>query len=90
MYKSPFLNQIYNFMLVRQYSRRTIKSYILWIKAFIRFNENKHPKDLGSSDVERFLTHLAVNRSVSISTQSIALNALAFLYNKFQCCPVKE
>jgi len=77
-------------MRVRHYSKRTIKSYILWIKAFIYFNEKKHPKDLSPSDVERFLTHLAVNRSVSISTQSIALNALVFLYNKFLEMPLGD
>jgi hypothetical protein len=33
-------------------------------------------------EVEQFLTHLAVTRKVSASTQKIALNALAFLYNE--------
>jgi integron integrase len=37
---------------------------------------------MGPLQVEQFLTHLAVTRKVSISTQKIALNALAFLYNK--------
>ncbi|MCK9503221.1 MAG: hypothetical protein M0Q95_03445 [Porticoccaceae bacterium] len=27
-------------MLVRRYSLRTIKSYLYWIKLFIRFNRN--------------------------------------------------
>ena len=70
-------------MLVRQYSKRTVDSYIFWIKKYIKFNENKHPDSMGSDDVERFLTHLAVNRKVSKSTQSIALNAIVFLYSKF-------
>ena len=90
MYKSPFLNEIDNFMRVRQYSRRTIKSYILWIRAYIQFNNNKHPENLGSADVERFLTHLAVNRTVSMSTQAIALNAIAFLYTKFLQMPLSN
>ncbi len=38
---------------------------------------------MGPPEIEAFLTHLAVNRSVLSSTQSIALNALVFLYNKF-------
>ena len=83
MYKSPFLNEIANFMQVRQYSRRTVSTYILWIRAYIRFNDNKHPENLGSTEIERFLTHLAVNRTVSMSTQAIALNAIVFLYTKF-------
>lgn len=90
MHKSPFLNQIDHFMKVRHYSRRTIKSYILWIKAFIRFNDYQHPKNMGSKEVERFLTHLAVNRAVSISTQSLALNAIVFLYNKFLEKPLEN
>ena len=77
-------------MLVRQYSKRTVDSYIFWIKRYIRFNENKHPDSMGSEDVERFLTHLAVNRTVSMSTQSIALNAIVFLYSKFMQKPLSN
>jgi len=90
MYKSPFLNEIANFMLVRQYSKRTVDSYIFWIKRYIQFNDNRHPDSMGSEDVERFLTHLAVNRTVSISTQSIALNAIVFLYSKFLQSPLSD
>ena len=83
MAESKFLNNLSNFMFARHYSNRTIKTYLVWIKAFINFNDKKHPDDMGALEVERFLTHIAVNRSVSISTLSIALNALVFLYNKF-------
>jgi len=90
MYKSPFLTEISNFMLVRNYSRRTIDSYIFWIKRYIQFNKNKHPDLLNNKNVEQFLTHLAVNRTVSISTQSIALNAIVFLYTKFLQKPLTD
>jgi integrase len=36
--------------------------------------------DVGKREVEAFLTHLAVNRAVSPSTQNQALQALLFLY----------
>ncbi len=77
-------------MMVRNYSKRTVESYIFWIKRYIQFNENKHPENLGSADVERFLTYLAVERTVSISTQSIALNAIVFLYTKFLQKPLTD
>ena len=77
-------------MLVRQYSKSTVDSYIFWIKRYIRFNENKHPDSMDGQDVERFLTHLAVNRTVSRSTQSIALNAIVFLYSKFMQKPLSD
>ncbi len=40
----------------------------------------KHPQALGTSDVEAFLTDLAVRRGVASSTQNQALNAIIFLY----------
>ena len=83
MSSSPFLGSIREYMLIRQYSIRTIKSYLYWIKYFILFHDKSHPESLSKKDVERFLTHLVVERNVSQSTQSVALNALIFLYQKF-------
>ncbi len=68
------------------YSPKTFKTYWHWIDKYIRFNKSGsnwiHPKELDSSDVERFLTHLAVNRNVSPTTQNVALQALLFMYRK--------
>ncbi|AFI83753.1 integron integrase [Methylophaga nitratireducenticrescens] len=83
MTQSPFLKSIADFMMVRNYSRRTIDSYVYWIKYFIVFNGKQHPSQLGDVAIERFLTHLAVNRQVAQSTQAIALNAIVFLKTKF-------
>lgn len=81
--RSPFMQSLEEYMLVRRYSKRTIRSYLLWVRAFIHFHHKQHPKDLSNTHIESFLTHLAVDRTVSVSTQKTALNALAFLYNKF-------
>jgi len=83
MTASPFIRSIEEYMTVRRYSRRTIDTYLHWVKYYIHFHGRKHPAELGPADVVRFLTFLAVERQVSAATQSIALNALAFLYNKF-------
>lgn len=83
MYKPPFLNEISDFMFVRRYSKRTIKTYIYWISLYIHFCDKRHPKDLNGKEVEQFLTHLAVKKKVAKSTQSLVLNALVFLYGKF-------
>ena len=77
--KSPFLQSIDSFMRVRRYSRRTIDSYLYWIKYFIIFNEKQHPSRLGRVEIEKFLTHLVVDRNVAAATQAIALNAIVFL-----------
>jgi integron integrase len=70
-------------MLVRRYSKRTISTYLYWIKYFIFFHHKRHPQDMHDIEVEQFLTYLASKRNVAIATQKIVLNALAFLYNKF-------
>ena len=90
MYKPPFLQSIYEFMLVRHYSKRTISAYITWIRSYIRFHHNRHPQEMGEQDVVRFLSRLAINRTVAIATQQVALNALVFLYNRFLEQPLGE
>lgn len=80
---SPFLTSISRYMLVRRYSKRTIDTYLYWIKCFIVYHQKRHPSDMHDAEIEAFLTYLAAERTVAIATQKIALNALAFLYNKF-------
>jgi integron integrase len=82
-YSSPFLQSIADFMSVRRYSKRTINSYLYWIKFFIVFHNKRHPAELHDAEVVQFLTYLATQRTVAVATQKIALNAIVFLYNKF-------
>jgi integron integrase len=90
MKSSPFLCSLSEFMLVRRYSRRTVDSYLHWIRCYIIFSGKRHPSELSATDVERFLTHLAVNRNVAAATQAVALNALVFLYDKFLQQPLGD
>ncbi|MES9853985.1 MAG: integron integrase [Candidatus Thiodiazotropha sp. L084R] len=87
---SPFLNSISDYMIVRQYSKRTIDTYLYWIKYFIVYHQKRHPEEMHDAEVEQFLTYLAKDRSVAIATQKIALNTLAFLYNKFLSKPLGD
>lgn len=61
-------------------AKRTEKAYVRWIKEYVRFFSNRHPRELGTREVTEFLTHLATVRQVSASTQNQALSALLFLY----------
>ena len=42
--------------------------------------DKRHPKEMGVTEVEAFLSHLAVVDNVAASTQNQALSALLFLY----------
>jgi hypothetical protein len=77
-------------MPARQYAKRTIDIYVYWIKYFIIFNHKQHPSEMHDTEVENFLTHLAADRTVAISAQKLALNALAFLYNKYLQKPLGD
>ncbi len=65
---------------VKGYSIRTEQSYVSWVRRFILFHNKRHPQDMGKQEIEAYLTHLAVTRHVSPSTQNQAFNALLFLY----------
>ena len=64
------------------YGERTEIAYVGWIKRFILFHGKRHPAGMAKAEVEAFLTHLAVAREVSASTQNQALSALLFLYKE--------
>ena len=87
---SPFIESISRFMAVRHDSPRTIEAYLYWIRYFIHFHNKCHPKEMGGVEIERFLSFLAVERRVSMATQKLALNALAFLYNRFLNQPLGD
>lgn len=78
--KSQFMIYVREQMHTSRYARKTIEAYTLWMRNFIIFNKMQHPKNLSEKHVEAFLTHLANEKLVSANTQSLALNALNFLY----------
>ena len=78
-----FMHQLRAFIRSRNLAYKTENTYCLWIKRYIFYHNKQHPKEMSASHVEQFLHHLAVVENVSIGTQKVALNALAFLYNQF-------
>lgn len=66
----------------RHYSIRTETAYIDWVRRFILFHGKRHPQDMGAAEVEAFLSHLAVDRQVSGSTQNQVKSALLYLYKQ--------
>jgi integron integrase len=61
----------------RNYSVRTEKSYAFWVERFLSFC-GEGGVDPGTDAVRAFLERLVVSENLSASTQSQALNALAF------------
>ena len=66
--KKKLLDIVRDKIRVKHYSIKTEKSYVGWIKHYIFYHNKKHPIE----KIEQFLTHLAVERKVSPSTQNKA------------------
>lgn len=82
MLKDDFINRI----KAKHYSLKTFEAYWPHVEDYLRWNKRgniwRHPRDMGSPEITAYLTHLAVNRHVSASTQNQALSAILFLYRE--------
>lgn len=76
------LDRLRDHLRTRHYSIRTEAAYVDWARRFILFHGKRHPQEMGSAEVEAFLTHLAVGRHVSASTQNQAKSAILYLYKQ--------
>jgi len=56
------LDQLRDRLRVKHYSIRTEDAYLDWVRRYIRFHNKQHPRNLGANALEKFLTHLAVDR----------------------------
>ena len=81
--RSPIMQQLQQNMHMRGYSIRTEKTYLYWIRDYIRFHNRQHTMNLTSDHVVQFSSYLSNSRDVAFNTQKSALNAFAFLYNQF-------
>lgn len=78
--EAPLLDLLRNEVRKKHYSGRTEEAYADWVGRYLRFHRFRDPLEMGKKEVERFLSHLAVERDVAASTQNQALSALLFLY----------
>ena len=86
--KSVFLTYVKEQMWTKRYAKRTIKTYLYWIKGFIIFNGKKHPQQCHDLEVELYLTYLTTQLNVAPKTQALALNALVFMYREVLQTPL--
>jgi Phage integrase, N-terminal SAM-like domain len=64
---------------VKHYSILTEQAYVDWVRRFILFHGKRHAREMGATEVESFLTDLAVRGQVSASSQNLAKSAMLFL-----------
>ena len=67
---------------LRHYSKKTLKSYLLWTKKFGGFNKDVNPTAVSDKELRNYLTYLTGGLKVSAATQRQAFNAMMFLFRK--------
>jgi integron integrase len=80
--KRGLLAEVQARIRARHMSLRTEKTYLHWIRRYIRHHHRRHPRDMGAPEIEDFLSSLALKHQVAASTQNQALAALLFLYRE--------
>lgn len=85
--KPKLLDQLTQKCRAKGYSPKTAETYRHWCAEFIlwahqRAGQWAHPANLGRQEIEAYLTHLAVTRRVSPSTQNLAFQSILFLYRE--------
>ncbi len=78
--QAPFMQRYLAALTARHYSDRTKESYEKWLRRFLASTGDRSPKALGGTDINTFLSRLAVDEDVSASTQNQALAAILFFF----------
>ena len=65
-----------------RYSIRTEEAYVHWVRGYVRFHQLRHPGGMGPDEVRAYLSWLATEQRVSVSTHRQAQSALVFLYRQ--------
>jgi hypothetical protein len=71
------LDQVRERVRYLHYSIRIEQAYAHWVRAFVRFHALRHPAELGTTQVEAFLTWLAAERRVAVAVLGLELPWLA-------------
>jgi integron integrase len=76
------LKEMRGIIRLKHYSYSTERTYIDWSMRFFRYVRETKGDEAAftTDDIKQYLSHLAIKRNVSASTQNQAFNALLFLF----------
>ncbi|MEW6508273.1 MAG: site-specific tyrosine recombinase/integron integrase [Bacteroidota bacterium] len=69
-----------NELLLRNYSYKTIKSYLSCLRNFVKYFYPKHPREITNESIKKYILHLIEERKWEAATVNQSFNALRFLY----------
>jgi site-specific recombinase XerD len=78
--KQNFFETVRREMRIRNYSHKTIKSYISALHKFVLYIKPRHPREISDEDIRSYMLYLLEERKLAAGTVNQTLNALRFLY----------
>lgn len=79
---SQLLDSIRMKVRMKGYSRKTGETYAMWAYRFILFHKKRHPREMGRTEIEAYLSYLANACNMSASTRNQCHYALKFMYEE--------
>ncbi len=83
------LNELQRVIRLHHLAYRTEKTYRSWAVRFLLFARDRVGGRPSQEQLKCFLSHLAVERKVSASTQKLAFNSLLYLFRNVIAVPVQ-
>jgi site-specific recombinase XerD len=78
--KTGFYEKISEELRLRNYSYKTIKSYLSSLRTFVKYFQPKHPREITNEEIRKYLLYLLDEKQWQASTINQMFNALRFLY----------
>lgn len=84
-----FFQTVRREMRLRNYSHKTIKSYLSCLRSFVAYEQPKHPREVTTDEMKQNLFYLIEEKKIAASTVNQVFNALRFLYVDLYIMPFR-
>ncbi len=78
--ETGFYQKVREELRLRNYSYKTIKSYLSCLRTFVNHFKPVHPRNISNDDIRKYLLYLMDEKKWQASTINQIFNALRFLY----------
>jgi integrase/recombinase XerD len=78
--KTGFYEKVKEELRLRNYSHKTVKSYISCLRSFVKYIQPHHPRNISNDEIRKYLLYLSEEKKWQASTINQMFNALRFLY----------
>ena len=79
-HKTGFYEKVRQELRLRNYSHKTMKSYLSCLRSFVKYFSPKHPRQVTEGDIRKYLLYLIEEKKLAAGTVNQVFNALRFLY----------